>query len=118
LSSVFSVPANHPAGGVEKRDAHRDQVGMVVAGARIGLHAAQRVAAGADVEMAVDRDMRRARLVVPAHELGEVELRARGDGCHRRDEILAGHRLAVVAAEVFVHARGKRRGRSASGSCG
>jgi hypothetical protein len=89
----------------EQRDAERYQVrpgfAKFITGARVGLRAGQRVGFRFCVKKAVDRNTRRARLLVPAHELREVETRS---GSHRRDEILAGHGLAVVAAEIFVHA--------------
>ena len=57
--------------------------------------------ASAASKLPVARDHRRARLAVPALELREVDARRI---LHRLREIVAGHRLPVVALEVEVHA--------------
>ena len=54
--------------------------------------------------VAADRHPGCPRLVIPVHEGCEIEPR---DLAHGGDEILAGHRLAVVAAQIFRQPRPK-----------
>jgi hypothetical protein len=71
-----------------------------VGGGCQGLRQRQRVAFGGRVVAALGLQPRRAGAGIPAAELGEVGLRC---VLHGGDEVLAGHRLAVVAGEVEVH---------------
>ena len=61
----------------------------------------QRAGLGAGVVVGLHRDLRRAGLAVPAHELGEV---AAGGVGEAGDEILDRRGLAVMALEIEVHA--------------
>ena len=61
----------------------------------------------ARIVSAANRDFRRAGLIVPAHELGEIAPRNR---LETADEILDRRRRAVVALEIEIHAGAKRLG--------
>ena len=92
------------ARGIEQADRDRDDERRLVRLARSRrrrLRDRERVGAGRGIVGAADDKARRAGLAVPAAELAEV---APGCRLHRGDEILAGHRLAVVALEVDPHA--------------
>ena len=100
----------------EQRDADRDQVGCFVAGARVGLRAGQRLGFGFRIEIAVDRNMWRTGLVVPAHELREVKTRS--GGSLRRRNPRRSRPGRHDGGSIRPCPCGNRRGRSASGSCG
>ena len=73
-----------------------------LAGGRRGrLRNRQREGARARIVLAPHREPGRAGLAIPAAELRQVPA---GCGLHGGDEVLAGHRLAVVALEVELHA--------------
>ena len=85
------------------RDRDHQRLLDVLAGRRRGrLRQRQRVAAVGGVPHPARLHPRGASLLVPAHELVEVEAVV-GLG-HHLDEVVAGHRLAVEIAEVEVHA--------------
>ena len=79
---------------------------LLVGGLRVALLDVQLVTPGRHVVVTAHCQNRRPRLPVPATELAEVAAAGR---LHRRDEVVAGHRLAIVAAEVLVHAGAERR---------
>ena len=83
-----------------QRDVKRQLVGLPW-GVRAVLAHGQRGGAAFGKPIQADIQHRRAGLAVPALELGEVDMVGVG---HGGDKILAGHRLAVVAAEVQIHA--------------
>ena len=62
---------------------------------------------GGRIVGAANRDFRRARLAVPAHELAEIASRNR---LETADEILDCGRVAVIALEIKIHAGAKRLG--------
>ena len=60
---------------------------------------------GGRIVGAANRDFRRAGLIVPAHELGEIASRNR---LETADEILDRRRVTVIALEIKIHAGAKR----------
>ena len=81
------------------------QLGLLPRRGRAGLLQREDIAPGRRVVFALRLDHRRARLLVPAAELGEVDP---ARVLHRLHKIVGGHRLAVMTLEVQVHAGAKR----------
>ena len=96
--------------GADQADGERDVVRRLVRLAgrrRARLRDVERVRVAERIVASGDAQQRRAGLRVPAAKLREVD--ARGV-LHRVDEVVAGHRLAVVAREVEVHPAAERLG--------
>ena len=94
---IFAVRPDQP-------DGHRNQEIFLLrqpCRRRTGLGERQRIAAGGSVVTATRRQFWRSGLAIPGHETRKVKT---GSCRHRRDKILAGHRLPVVTLEVDFHA--------------
>ena len=98
---VASVRSHQPQ---RERNMER-QLGLLPRRGRAGLLQREDIAPGHRVVFALRLDHRRARLLVPAAELGEVDP---ARVLHRLHKIVGGHRLAVMTLEVQVHAGAKR----------